>query len=32
MWWESDLAHREMLCCRAFSCRTASADPLSGQK
>ena len=32
MWWESDLAHREMLCCRAFSWRTASADPLSGQK
>ena len=26
------LAHREMLCCRAFSWRTASADPLSDQK
>ena len=32
MWWESDLAHREMLCCRAFSWRTASADPLSGSE
>ena len=32
MWWESDLAHREMLCCRAFSWRTASAESLSGQK
>jgi hypothetical protein len=29
---ESEMATREMWCCRAFLWRTASVDPLGGQK